>query len=243
MASGGGSSSWKVAYADFVTAMMALFLVLWLINADQEVRGTVQEYFRNPWKAATSESPGVIPEKTMGTDVVKAQKSVHENSSLIQMETLRRINEDLVKAFIQSPEYRESRTLYVEMIEDGLLINFLDNPDQPLFLADSHEFTPYGKWVFSTVSWELARYSETRIELEGHTEQGFLAPDKIAASWEVSTARAHSAMRLLLDNGLQEGQIIKVAGYGGSIPLQSRQPEDPLNRRVAIKVRGDQKPK
>lgn len=238
MAAGGGGS-WKVAFADFMTAMMALFLVMWIMAADEKVKGTIEESFKNPWKAALSDSTGIIPIKN--ADVVQSQKANFENPSVVPLETVRRINEDLVKVFLQSPEYRENKSLQIELTPEGLLISFLDDPSKPIFEKESAEFTDYGKWVFNTVSWEIARYPSTAIELEGHTEKGFKPVRENFGSWEVSTDRANSARRRLVDNGVKDAQISKVAAYGGTRPLKNRKPEEPANRRVTIMIRAEQK--
>lgn len=239
MAAGGGGS-WKVAYADFVTAMMALFLVLWILNQDQEVRGAVEEYFKNPWSAALSDSTGIIPVRN--ADVVSSRKSNFENPSAIPLFTVRRVNEDLIKTFVMSKEYMEHRSLHIEATPDGLLINFLDRPDRPVFNKDSAEFTDYGKFVFTTVAWEIARYPSQMIELEGHTEKNFKSLRPNYGSWDTSTERANAARRLLLENGVRESQVIKVAGYGGTRPLKNVNPDDAVNRRVTIVVRGSFEP-
>lgn len=234
MAAGGGGS-WKVAYADFITALMAFFLVMWMLAQNQQVSGAVESYFKNPWKAALSDSTGIIPVKN--ADVVTSQKAHFENPSVVQLDTVRRINEDLVKTFVQNKEFREHRSLHIEMTPDGLLINFLDDPSQPIFETNSPAFTEYGEWVFRTVAWEIARYSDTAIELEGHTEQGFKPIRADYTSWEISSDRANSARRKLLDSGVLETQIKKVAGYAGTKPLTGSNPKESRNRRVTIMLR------
>lgn len=237
MAAGGGGS-WKVAYADFVTAMMALFMVLWILNQDQEVKGSVEEYFKNPWKAALSDSTGIIPIKN--ADVVASRKANFEAPSAVELNTVRRINDDLIKTFIQNPEYREHRSLEIETTSDGLLINFLDRPNQPIFLTgtNSAKFTAYGTWVFNTVAWEIARYPTTIIELEGHTTKNFKAVRDDYTGWDVSSDRANLARKRLLENGVKEPQIAKVAGLSDRKPLKDRKGDDPTNNRVTIMIRG-----
>lgn len=234
MAAGGGGA-WKVAYADFITAMMALFMVLWILNQSQEVSGSVEEFFKNPWEAALSDSTGIIPVKN--ADMVRSQKANFENPSAIELNAVRRVNEDLIKTFVQNPEFREHRSLHVEMTPDGVLINFLENPGEAIFEEDSSDFTDYGSFVFKTVAWEIARYSSTQIELEGHTEEGFKEIRKDYGSWEISTDRASSARRLLLGNGVKDSQIIKVSGFGGTQPMKDRNSFDSSNRRVTVKLR------
>ena len=239
MAAGGGGS-WKVAYADFVTAMMALFMVLWILGQDQEVKGSVESYYQNPWKAALSDSTGIIPVKN--ADVVSSRKANFEAPAAIELNTVRRINEDLVKTFIQNPEFREHRSLEVEQTSEGLLINFLDRPNQPIFHVGTNaaKFTEYGVFVFNTVAWEIARYASTEIELEGHTTANFKAVREDYNSWDVLTDRAKLAGRQLLNNGVKESQIIKVAGCSSKKPLnpKERKPDDPANNRVTILIRG-----
>jgi chemotaxis protein MotB len=237
MAAGGGGS-WKVAYADFVTAMMALFIVLWVLNQNQQVKGLVEEYFKNPWKATLSDSTGIIPIKN--ADVTTSKKSNFEAPSAVELNTVRRVNDDLTKTFLQQPEFRDVRALEIELTVDGLLINFLDRPNEPIFKKGTAEFTEYGGWVFNTVAWEIARYPTTEIELEGHTEKGFKPIRNDYGSWEISTDRVIAARRKLLDNGVKESQVVKVAGFGGTKPLKGneRKPEDPANSRVSIMLRG-----
>ena len=249
MAAGGGGS-WKVAFADFMTALMALFLVLWVLNQDQEVKGAVEEYFKNPWKAALSDSTGIIPVKN--ADVTTSQKSHFENPSAVPLETVRRVNEDLIKTFIQNPEYREHRSLQIEMTPEGLLINFLDRPSHPIFKKDSADFTDYGAYVFSTLAWEIARYTTTEIELEGHTQAGLKPLRENYGPWELSTDRANIARRSLMDHGVKERQVVKLAGFGGTRPLKFLKsndplipnvpvkPDDPVNHRVSILLRAQQ---
>jgi chemotaxis protein MotB len=123
-----------------------------------------------------------------------------------------------------------------------VLINFLDNPSEPVFEKDSPDFTEYGAWIFNTIAWEIARYPTTQIELEGHTEEGFQKIRKDYGSWEISVDRANSARRRLLSQGVKPSQIIKVAGFGGSKPLKDRNSVDPSNRRVTVMLRAGKDP-
>ena len=172
MAAGGGGS-WKVAFADFMTALMALFLVLWIVGQDQEVKGAVEEYFKNPWKAALSDSTGIIPIKN--ADVTSSQKNFFENASAIPMDSIKQISEDLLKTFIQNPEYRETRSLAIESTPDGVKISFFDETDMPLFEKESAQFTAWGLNAIRNLAWLVgqSKNSQVPIEIEGHTEVGF----------------------------------------------------------------------
>ena len=105
---GGGGGAWKVAYADFVTAMMALFLVLWIISQDEQIKGNVQQYFRTRFASVTKQSVGIIPIEN--ADLIRAKRAHFEKASAIPLEQVRRLNDDLVRAFVQNPEYIDMKT-------------------------------------------------------------------------------------------------------------------------------------
>ena len=122
---GGGGGAWKVAYADFVTAMMALFLVLWIISQDEQIKGNVQQYFRTRFASVTQQSVGIIPIEN--ADLIRAKRAHFEKASAIPLEQVRRLNDDLVRAFVQNPEYIDMKTLRVQMTDEGLLIEFFNS--------------------------------------------------------------------------------------------------------------------
>jgi len=225
-----------------MTALMALFLVLWILNQSETVKGNVEEFFKNPWKAALSDATGIIPVKD--ASVTTSQRSNFDAPSAIQLDAARRINEDLLKTFVQNKEFREHRSMVIDVTSDGLLINFLDNPSQPVFQIETNavKFTEYGRWVFDTVAWEIARYPSTMIELEGHTEGGFKTLPGDYGSWEVSMDEAKLARQWLLKDGVNDSQIVKISGYAGTRPLKDRQPSDRSNRRVTIMIRAGREP-
>ena len=118
---------------------------------------------------------------------------------------------------------------------EGMRIIVFDRAQRPVFESDSAAFTPYGGWVFSTLAWELSRYTNAfRIVLEGHTEQGLAPENEQHTGWELSTDRAHSARRKLLENQVAPSLIRKVAGYADTLPLPDISPEDESNRRVSV---------
>lgn len=246
MAAGGGGA-WKVAYADFVTAMMALFMVLWILSQDEKIKGEVAAYFKSRYLIQTKESPGmmhrgaIILEGDQGgqSDLIKTRKSFFDNASAIPLDNqlIQRIQDEMVRAFIQSPEYRDMKTVEISLSSEGILIDFFDNPAHPLFEKDGSELTSYGKFVFKTVAWQLARYPTTELELEGHTEKNYQSPKPDYTAWDLSVDRASTARRMLRDEGVREPQLRKVAGYAGTVPLKKLSPTDAGNRRVSIKVR------
>jgi chemotaxis protein MotB len=225
--------AWKVAYADFVTAMMALFLVLWLASQDQKIKEAVQRSFRNPFASLTKESTGIIPNKD--TMAVKASEGSFDSASAIELNMLRKLATDLLKTLESNPETPEESPLNLEITPDGMRISVFDRNRKPIFEADKAEFTPYGSWIFSTLAWEISRYTNSfSIELEGHTEKGRPSPNADYGDWELSADRANAARRMLLTHDVVPTQIRKVAGFADTQPMPSFEPQSESNRRVAV---------
>ena len=219
-----------MAYADFVTAMMALFLVLWLTSQDTRIKEAIERAFRNPFSSATKESVGILPNKDV--TALHEEKGKFDSVSILHLELLRRMTEDLAKILQQDPNSQES--IKLDLTSDGLRINVFDRTQRPIFLPDSPEFTPYGSWVFSTLAWEVGRYPNFSVELDGHTEAGHKPLRGDYGEWELSADRANAARRKLLQNGVATAQIYKVSGLGDTQPMDSSRPGDEINRRVSV---------
>lgn len=222
--------SWKVAYADFVTAMMALFLVLWLTSQDTKIKEAIERAFRNPFSSATKESVGILPNRDV--QALYQQKGAFDSISVLHLELLRRMSEDLAKLLQQDPE--SQRSVQIDMTSEGLRIHVFDRSQHPVFEPDTARFTSYGSWVFSTLAWEVARYPTFSLELDGHTEAGRTPSRPDYTSWELSSDRANAARRNLIDHGVGPTQVFKVAGLGDTQPLDPARPGDESNRRVSV---------
>jgi chemotaxis protein MotB len=222
--------SWKVAYADFVTAMMALFLCLWLTSQDQKIKDSVERAFRNPFSSVTKESTGIIPNKDTSTG--PQSQGNFQSVSAIEIETMKHISEDLAKILQQQDE--EKTAVKIDLTPDGLRINVFDRSQKPIFEAGTDTFTSYGAWVFSTLAWEIARYTTFKIELEGHTDVTSQTGREAHSQWELSTERANAARRKLLQSGVATGQVCKVSGYGDSLPMADFPKDAEANRRVTV---------
>ncbi len=243
MAAGGGGA-WKVAYADFVTAMMALFLVLWIINQDEEIKGEVSAHFKTRFKSITMQSVGIIPIEN--ADLIEAKRAHFDNQSAIPLDHVRRLNQDLVKAFIQNPNYIDMKTLRVQMTDEGLLLEFFNDPSRRLFGDGEAKLTDYGQLLFGIVAWTLAKHdasTTTSIEVEGHTGKNFKAKtdDKDDDHWSISTKRALVVRKHMFNEGVKETQFHKMVGYGKTRPLQEYpDPNHAYHNRVSIMVRAGQ---
>ncbi len=226
--------SWKVAYADFVTAMMALFLVLWLTAQDSKIKEAIERSFRNPFSSITKESVGIIPtDKEMRA--LENPKGNFDSASALNLELLRRLTEDLAKLLQQDPQSQES--VRFELTSEGLLINVFDRSQKPVFEPESARFTPYGSWVFSTLAWEVSRYPTFNLQLSGHTESGRAGIREDYGPWELSSDRANTARRKLVQHGVSPMQIYQVCGCGDIHPMTNTAPTDEINRRVSVLLR------
>jgi len=226
---GGG---WKVAYADFVTSMMALFLVLWLVGSDTETRLAVQRYFRGEitqqGKNGTQEYSKQQPFQSAMQD--KASKN------LIEEQTMKRELEKLREQLNNSSQDGDDQIRY-EFIADGVRITVIDSSSKPFFEPGTAKLTYYGEWVLKTTAWYLDRFP-FMLEVEGHTQKGAeqgTAPG--GGGWDLSTDRAVAARDVLQDSGLDPDRFWRVIGYSDRIPLEGVKPEAEENRRITIVAR------
>jgi chemotaxis protein MotB len=222
--------AWKVAYADFITAMMALFMVLWLTAQDTKIKEAVERAFRNPFSSVTKESTGIIPSKD-GTTSTKSEGKF-DSVSAVEIETMRHISEELARILQQQDEAEKS--VQLDVTSDGLRINVFDRSHKPIFEPESDRFTVYGAWVFSTLAWEISRYKSFKLELEGHTEARVDTGRESLNKWELSTERANAARRNLVQNGVATSQLCKVSGYADTVPMTALPPNAEANRRVTV---------
>lgn len=220
---------WKVAYADFTTAMMALFLCLWLTSQDQQIKDAVERAFRNPFSSVTKESVGLIPSKD--ANATYQQQGHFQSVSAVEMETMRHLSDDLSKLLKLDENVTSVR---IDLTPEGLNINIFDRSQKPIFNPGTAKFTDYGSWVFSTLAWEVSRYTTFRIELEGHTESKAENGSAARDGWDLSTERANAARRILVQNGVVDKQIAKISGFADRVPMVGYSPTDEINRRVTV---------
>ncbi len=224
--------AWKVAYADFVTAMMALFIVLWLSSQDQRIKEAVARAFAHPFSSLTKDSVGIIP--STNTLALSSHEGNFDSASAVELAMLRKLNEDFMKGLPSDSADQDEDPVKLEMTPEGIMINVFDRARKPVFEPQSTQFTTYGEWVFSTLAWEIARSTNFTIELEGHTESGNAPVTNDYGDWEISADRATAVRRKLLESGVPTRQVIKVAGYGDTAPMPEHDSTDEINRRVTV---------
>lgn len=229
--------AWKVAYADFVTAMMALFLVLWLTSQDEKIKEAVERAFRQPYAIGKEGPTSMIPKE--GKDVGSSNKGTgsFQNASAMELAMLRKLNEDLLRSLKSETDDPNNHTVELQLNPEGLRISVFDRASKPVFEPDQDKLTPYGQWVFSTLAWEISRYHSFAVELEGHTERTDTPIGEDDHKWELSANRANATRRMLLKHGVASGQVRKVAGFADTLPMANHPPESEVNRRVAVLLR------
>jgi chemotaxis protein MotB len=213
--------AWKVAYADFVTGMMALFIVLWLLNSNPDVRKAIGGYFLDP----------------RGNGIKTGSAMAGTGSSLnLAKADLSKLKDKLADAIHQAPELRKLQK-QVEMIitGEGLRIELMDSDKGEFFQVGLPKPTPLGKAMIVLVAAELGKL-QNRVVIEGHTDSNQFQGDGDYGNWELSADRANAARRLMEANGLHPGQVAEVRGFADQ---QLRKPDDPHafgNRRVSMIV-------
>ncbi len=238
---GGGhhGGSWKVAYADFVTSMMALFLVLWLVGSDQETRLAVQRYFRGEITKQGKDGTQNYSKQQPFANQAKDRAS----RNLVEQQDMKRELERLREQLNTSSENGDDLIRY-QFLADGVRITVIDSNAKPFFDPGTAHLTNYGTWVLKTTAWYLDRFP-FQLEVEGHTQKGAeiagtpstTGGDQPNQNWDISTTRAIAARDTLQDSGLQPDRFWRVIGYSDRVPLEGLKPEAEENRRITIVAR------
>ena len=235
---GGGGGAWKVAYADFVTAMMALFLVLWLVSQDSKVKDAVARTFRNPFSATEKRSTGIFNSNKENDK--SFSKGNFEANAPIELGILRRISQDMLKTLASNPESLEDQPLRMELLSDGIRLTMFDRHQKPLFDPGSPELSEYGRFIFTTMAWQITRFTNNfTLEIEGHTEVDYKPKPGEVDAWDLSTERAHATRKLLMEHSVRSSQFRRVSGYADTAPIEGFPVTDERNRRVTLILRAN----
>lgn len=224
VAGGHHGGAWKVAYADFVTAMMALFIVLWLMNASPEIQKAVSMYFNDPKGFQNQDGTGNIGAKD-------AQEAL-----LLEKKDMPALKEKLSETLKAMPELGALKDqVDMTVTGDGLRIELVDKEGNSFFQSGAKEMTPSAKAIVSALAVEIGKL-ENRVVLEGHTDARPYSTSGFYSNWDLSTDRANAARRFMAEHGLRTGQVSQLRGFADQ---HLRNPKDPLdfsNRRVSIIV-------
>jgi len=213
--------AWKVAYADFVTAMMALFIVLWLLNSSVKVKKAVAGYFNDP----RSEH------KETGSDKVG-----NDDSISIDKESVQKLKEQIQKAIQSQPDLEKlAKQIEITITPEGLRIELIEDKSGTFFQSGSAKLSETGQELLGMLAGQL-KPLPNHLLLEGHTDAQPYSTDNGYTNWELSADRANSARRLLQQDGVGTSQISQVRGYADQLLRVKNDPLDPTNRRISLIV-------
>jgi chemotaxis protein MotB len=213
--------AWKVAYADFVTAMMSLFIVLWLMNTSEKVRQAVAGYFNDPRGKSTQTG---TDQSGTSENLALTEKNIPELKKKIE-EAIRKMND--LKAL--------QNQIQITITPEGLRIELLETKDGTFFDTGSARLNKNGEELLEMLSGQLGGLPN-RISIEGHTDaQPYAAKDGYN-NWDLSTDRANAARRVMQASGLRENQVSQVRGYADQKLRVPANPLDPSNRRISLIV-------
>ncbi len=217
--------AWKVAYADFVTAMMAFFMVMWLMGSSEKVKSAVSGYFRDPSGFKKQSGTGMAGE---GEQITLAKDD---------MEGLK---EKIQSAMKQMPDFKQIKDhVTMTVTGEGLRIELLEKEKGMFFQSGSSAPSEFGKAIIEKMSAELAKLPNT-IAIEGHTDSKPFSKDGEYTNWELSTDRANAARRVMNSSGLRPDQVKQVRGFADQRLMDVKDPAAAKNRRISIIVQYQQ---
>ena len=223
--------AWKVAYADFVTAMMALFMVLWISAQDKQILLATSNYFKQPFNALTDKSVGVMKGKDGGS---QGKDKNSETSTAANLSFLNALAKELNRMLNVSDVTKE-KPVDMDITSDGLRVTLYDRKSQPLFEKDTAEPTTWGVFVIQNLAW-IAERNNLRITIDGHTGAGYVARDEKYGAWELSADRANAARRLMEYYAVEPRKIEHVTGFASTKPLPNLPPDSESNQRITISL-------
>lgn len=252
--------AWKIAYADFVTAMMAFFLLMWLLGSTTEGdKKGIADYFQSPLKVAllaggsgSGDSSHVLkgggqdltrttgqvkrgdiqaPKATVNLQALKEEQQRAERARLEELK--QKVEQKIAASAKLSPLASQIR---LDMTRDGLRIQIVDEQNRPMFASGSAEVQPYMRELLREIGNVLAEVPN-RLTLEGHTDaHAFSGGERGYSNWELSADRANASRRELIAGGLPDHRILRVQGLASSTLFVNDEPLNPQNRRISIIV-------
>jgi chemotaxis protein MotB len=256
---GAHGGAWKIAYADFVTAMMAFFLLMWLIGSTTQgdLQG-IADYFQTPLKVALAGGSGSGDSSSViqggGKDLTRRIGQVKQGETKTEKKTinleaaraelekqeavrLRDLKYKLDAVIESTPGIRQfKRQLLLDITGEGLRIQIVDEQNRPMFASGRAELQPYMHDILREIA-KVLNEVPNRVGLSGHTDATpYAGGDKGYSNWELSADRANASRRELIAGGLGDGKIMRVMGLASSVLYDQKDPYNPINRRISILV-------
>jgi chemotaxis protein MotB len=257
---GGGAAhggAWKIAYADFVTAMMAFFLLMWLLGSTTKAQMEgIADYFKTPLKIALKGGDGSGDASSVvkggGEDLTRKAGQVMRGETETNKDTLSLEKSKAERERTEAARLKDMKTKVEKIIEsnktlnsfkkqfnisnEGLRIQIIDDQNRPMFDSGGAVMKPYTREILRAIGQTLNELPN-KISLSGHTDaQQYVTGDRYYSNWELSADRANASRRELVAGGLEAGKIMRVVGLADAVPFNKENPADPVNRRISIIV-------
>ncbi len=263
VAGGAHGGAWKIAYADFVTAMMAFFLLMWLLGstAKGDLQG-ISEYFKTPLKVAlmggsgSGDSSSII--KGGGQDLTRSEGQVKSGElpsekkiinikaareeflrleRVKELEKLKELKSNLEKMIEADAKLKKFKDqILLDLTSEGLRVQIVDEKNRPMFQSGSADLEPYTKDILRAIG-KVLNEMPNKVSLSGHTDaQPYVTADGRYSNWELSADRGNASRRELIKGGLAEEKIVRVVGLSSAVLFDKSQPLNPINRRISIIV-------
>jgi chemotaxis protein MotB len=260
---GGHGGAWKIAYADFVTAMMAFFLLMWLLGSTSrgDLNG-ISEYFKTPLKVAlmggsgSGDSSSII--KGGGQDLTRSEGEVKSGDlpqekriinikatqqefmrlqRIKELEKLKALKANIEKAIGTDAKLQKFRDqILLDLTSEGLRVQIVDEKNRPMFQSGSADLEPYTRDILREIG-KMLNEMPNKISLSGHTDaQPYVTTDRRYSNWELSADRANASRREMIGGGLAEDKIVRVVGLSSAVLFDKAHPLNPINRRISIIV-------
>ncbi len=260
---GGHGGAWKIAYADFVTAMMAFFLLMWLLGSTSrgDLNG-ISEYFKTPLKVAlmggsgSGDSSSII--KGGGQDLTRSEGEVksgdlpqekriinikatqqeylrlQRKKELDKLKALKSNIERVIDADAKLKTFRKQ--ILLDLTSEGLRVQIVDEKNRPMFQSGSADLEPYTKDILREIG-KMLNDMPNKISLSGHTDaQPYVTSDRHYSNWELSADRANASRREMIKGGLASDKVVRVVGLSSAVLFDTERPLNPINRRISIIV-------
>jgi chemotaxis protein MotB len=233
--------SWKVAYADFVTALMAFFLVMWILGMDQQLKEEIQSYFNDPYSSSRSmagisllASGGKSP--IAAGDIGPGSTNWHQLAMVAQKQRFEGIEKELKQELAHRPNLSRLRQhVEVSVSASGLKIELIEARDSLFFESGSAQLPGPTREMLALIARQLGTLANP-VVIEGHTDVRPYVVNAEYSNWELSADRANAARRAMEATGLRPHQVVEVRGYAATQLRDPRHPQSPANRRVSILV-------
>lgn len=252
--------SWKIAYADFVTAMMAFFLLMWLVSSlNKAQKAGISEYFKQPMKVALfggesignrqinikgggpnlEQTDGQVSasNKPLNNQKIATNKEIIE-SNKTELKKLEELKSEINLSIENDPALAGlKKQLLMDVVSDGLRIQLIDNQKKPMFDVGSDKINPEIEPILANIV-KLLNSVPNKITIQGHTDASpYNNPEELEyTNWELSAQRANAARRALIKAGMNEDKVMTVSGFSSTVLLDKTNPLNPENRRISIIV-------